>query len=99
LCHPSTVVDYKLRQGLIAPKLKRAHGYSKRDESYLQNPVRQGLGEPIAAILIPPVFFPSVASRKATTPGSFILSAYIGVAALAASVLSLGILLIRSAIS
>ena len=57
------------------------------------------LGVPIAGILIPLGFFLSVASPKATTPGSFIYSAYVGVAALGASVLSLGILLIRSAIS
>jgi hypothetical protein len=57
------------------------------------------LGVPIAGILIPLGFFLSVASPKATTPGSFIYSAYVGVAALGASVLSQGILLIRSAIS
>jgi len=55
-------------------------------------------GYPIAGILIPLGFFLSVASPKATTPGSFIYSAYVGVAALGASVLSQGILLIRSAI-
>lgn len=56
------------------------------------------LGAPIAAILIPLGFFLSVASPRASTPGKWIRSAYIGAVALGLSVLSLGILLIRSAI-
>ena len=108
---------------------------SRSDESYIANPVRQGLfraghahagvlvilslvcqlfadstsgpswaiwiarlGTPVAAVLIPLGFFVSVASPQATRPGNFILSAYIGVAALGLSVLSLGILLVRSGI-
>lgn len=109
---------------------------SRNDQSYVTNPVRQGLfraghahtgvlvilslvvqiladstsgppwsiwiarlGAPVAAVLIPLGFFLSVASPESTRPGNFILSAYIGVAALGLSVLSLDILLIRSAIS
>ena len=108
---------------------------SRTDQSYVANPVRQGLfraghahagvlvilslvfqiladsasgpswslwiarlGAPVAAILIPLGFFLSVASPESTKPGNFIVSAYIGVAALGLSVLSLGILLIRSAL-
>ncbi|MBV8072105.1 MAG: hypothetical protein JO270_19520 [Acidobacteriaceae bacterium] len=56
------------------------------------------LGAPAAAILIPLGFFLSVASPEAATPGNFIRSAYIGVATLALSVVSLGVLLVRSAV-
>ena len=56
------------------------------------------LGTPIAAVLIPLGFFLSVAPPQVSRPGSFILSAYVGVVALGFSVVSLGVLLIRSAI-
>jgi hypothetical protein len=57
------------------------------------------LGAPVAAILIPVGFFLSVASPTAAKPGRWIGATYAGAVALAASVLSLGILLIRSAIA
>jgi len=55
------------------------------------------LGTPIAAVLIPVGFFLSVASPAATKPNGWLLSTWVGVVTLAASVLSLGILLILSA--
>lgn len=54
-------------------------------------------GTPIAAILIPAAFFLSVASPTATKPNGLMNLAYVGVALLAASVLSLGVGLIRAA--
>ena len=54
-------------------------------------------GAPIAAILIPAGFFLSVVSPTATTPNGLINLAYLGALFLAASVLSLGIGLIRAA--
>ncbi len=57
------------------------------------------LGAPVAAILIPLGFFLSVAPPTAARPGRWISATYVGAVALAASVLSLGILLIRSAIA
>ena len=54
-------------------------------------------GAPIAAILIPIAFFLSVASPGATQPNVLIDLAYVGAAFLAASVLTLGVGLIRSA--
>jgi len=54
-------------------------------------------GAPIAAILIPTAFFLSVASPSATEPNGLINLAYVGALFLAASVLSLGIGLIRAA--
>jgi hypothetical protein len=57
------------------------------------------LGAPIAAILMPLGFFLSVASPTASKPGGWIRATYVGAVALAASVLSLGILLIRSALA
>jgi hypothetical protein len=55
------------------------------------------VGAPIAAILIPAAFFLSVASPAATHPNALINLAYIGALFLAASVLSLGVGLIRAA--
>jgi drug/metabolite transporter superfamily protein YnfA len=52
-------------------------------------------GAPISAILIPAAFFLSVASPRATEPNGLIGLAYVGAAILAASVLSLGVGLIR----
>ncbi len=54
------------------------------------------LGTPIAAVLIPVGFFLSVASPSATAPNGWIASLWLGVISLASSVLSLGVLLIRS---
>ena len=54
-------------------------------------------GAPIAAILIPAAFFLSVISPTATQPNGLINLAYVGALALAGSVLSLGIGLIRAA--
>ena len=54
-------------------------------------------GAPIAAILIPAAFFLSVASPTAKEPSGLINLAYAGAVFLAASVLSLGVGLIRAA--
>jgi hypothetical protein len=54
-------------------------------------------GAPIAAILIPAAFFPSVVSPTAKEPNGLINLAYVGALFLAAGVLSLGIGLIRAA--
>ncbi len=54
-------------------------------------------GAPIAAILIPAAFFLSVASPSSAQPNGLISLAYIGALFLAASVLSLGIGLVRAA--
>jgi uncharacterized membrane protein len=54
-------------------------------------------GAPIAAILIPAAFFLSVASPTATRANGLMSLAYIGALFLAASVLSLGVGLIRAA--
>ena len=54
-------------------------------------------GAPIAAILIPAAFFFSVASPSATQPNDLMNLAYIGATFLAASVLTLGVGLIRNA--
>jgi hypothetical protein len=54
------------------------------------------LGVPIAAVLIPLGFFLSVASPSAESPNAWIGSLWMGVVTLGASVLTLGILLIRS---
>jgi hypothetical protein len=56
------------------------------------------LGAPIAAVLIPMGFFLSVASPQSTAPNGWISAIWLGVAALGLSMLSLGVLLIRSAI-
>jgi drug/metabolite transporter superfamily protein YnfA len=54
-------------------------------------------GAPIAAILIPAAFFLSVISPNATQPNGLINLAYVGALALAGSVLSLGVGLMRAA--
>lgn len=54
------------------------------------------LGVPLAAILIPAGFFFSMASPQATQPSSFVALIPSGAVALAASVLTLGIGLLRS---
>jgi len=54
-------------------------------------------GAPIAAILIPAVFFLSVVSPTATQPNGLMNLAYVGALFLAAAVLSLGVGLIRAA--
>jgi hypothetical protein len=54
------------------------------------------LGAPIAAVLIPLGFFLSVASPSGENPNAWIGSLWVGVVTLGASVLILGILLIRS---
>lgn len=56
------------------------------------------LGTPIAAILIPMGFFLSVASADATAPNGWLSAIWFGIATLGSSVLSLGVLLIRSAL-
>jgi hypothetical protein len=53
-------------------------------------------GAPIAAILIPAAFFLSVASPQAKQPNGLINLAYVGALFLAASVLTLGVGLIRA---
>ena len=54
------------------------------------------LGVPVAAILLPMGFFLSMTSPTATEPNGFISLIYVGAAALAVSVLTLGIGLLRS---
>ena len=54
-------------------------------------------GTPIAAILIPASFFLSVASPSAREPNGLLNLAYVGALFLAASVLTLGIGLVRAA--
>ena len=53
------------------------------------------IGVPLAAILIPMGFFLSMTSPASTEPNAFIGLIYVGAAALAASVLALGIGLLR----
>ena len=53
------------------------------------------IGVPLAAILIPMGFFLSMTSPASTEPNAFIGLIYVGAAALAASVLTLGIGLLR----
>lgn len=53
-------------------------------------------GVPVAAILLPMGFFLSMTSPTATEPNGFVSLIYVGAAALAASVLTLGIGLLRS---
>ena len=53
-------------------------------------------GVPLAAILIPAVFFLSVTSPTASRPNSLIALIYVGIAFLAAAVLTLGIGLLRT---
>src|SRR5579871_191899 len=54
------------------------------------------IGVPAAAILIPAGFFFSMPAPDATAPNGFISLIYLGAAVLAASVLTLGIGLLRS---
>jgi hypothetical protein len=56
------------------------------------------IGVPLAAILLPLGFFLSMASPTATEPNAFIAFIYAGAASLAASVLTLGIGLLRAPI-
>ena len=53
------------------------------------------VGVPAAAILIPSGFFFSMASPSATEPNGFVSMIYVGIVALAAAVLTLGIGLLR----
>ena len=53
-------------------------------------------GVPVAAILIPAGFFLSLTSPTASRPNSLIALIYVGIAFLAAAVLTLGIGLLRS---
>jgi hypothetical protein len=55
------------------------------------------IGVPVAAILVPLGFFLSVPSPSATQPNGLISFIYVGLVALAASVLTLAIGLLRSA--
>jgi hypothetical protein len=57
------------------------------------------IGVPTAAILIPIGFFLSVVSPDAMKPGPWIRAVWVGAIAMGISVLSLGLLLIRSATS
>jgi hypothetical protein len=54
------------------------------------------IGVPLAAILVPMGFFLSMTSPTATSPNGFISLIYVGASALAASVLTLGIGLLRA---
>lgn len=54
------------------------------------------IGVPAAAILLPAGFFFSMTSPTATEPNGFVSLIYLGAAALAASVLTLGVGLLRS---
>jgi len=53
------------------------------------------IGVPLAAVLIPSGFFLSMSSPSATQPNGFFSLFYVGIAALASSVLTLGIGLLR----
>jgi hypothetical protein len=55
------------------------------------------IGVPAAAILSPAGFFLSMTSPTATEPNGFVSLIYIGAVALAASVLTLGVGLLRTA--
>jgi hypothetical protein len=54
------------------------------------------IGAPLAAILVPMGFFLSMTSPTATAPNGFVSLIYVGAVALAASVLTLGIGLLRA---
>lgn len=56
------------------------------------------LGAPLAAVLVPLGFFLSVSAPTATVPNTWISAIWLGIVALGSSVLSLGVLLIRSVI-
>ena len=55
------------------------------------------IGVPLAAILIPAGFFLSMTSPTATQPNGLVSLIYVGIVALAASALTLGVGLLRSA--
>jgi len=55
------------------------------------------IGVPLAAILIPAGFFLSMASPSASQPNGLVYLIYVGIVALAASVVTLGIGLLRAA--
>jgi hypothetical protein len=55
------------------------------------------IGAPLAAILIPMGFFLSMTSPSATQPNGLVSLIYVGIAALAASAVTLGIGLLRAA--
>jgi len=57
------------------------------------------IGVPLAAILIPAGFFFSMLSPSATSPNAFISLIYAGIAVLAASVVTLGVGLLRAALA
>ena len=57
------------------------------------------IGVPLAAILIPMGFFFSMTSPTATEPNGFVSLIYVGAAALAAAVVTLGIGLLRSPVA
>jgi hypothetical protein len=56
-------------------------------------------GVPAAAILIPAGFFLSMTSPEATAPNGFVSLIYVGIVALAASVVTLGIGLLRAPVN
>lgn len=56
------------------------------------------IGAPVAAILIPMGFFLSMTSPSATQPNGLVLLIYVGIVVLAASVITLGIGLLRAPI-
>ena len=56
------------------------------------------LGTPLAAILIPLGFFLSVSAPTTTAPNSWTFAIWLGAVTLGCSVLSLGVLLIHSAV-
>lgn len=107
--HDRTYVDNPLRQGM----LRAGHAHAGvlvilslvcqllADAAYPAPGLAvwiARLGTPIAAVLIPMGFFLSVTSPEATAPNSWLSALWLGVAALGSSVLSLGVLLIRSAL-
>jgi hypothetical protein len=57
------------------------------------------IGVPVAAILIPAGFFLSMTSPTATAPNGLVSLIYAGMAALAASVITLGIGLLRTSVA
>ncbi len=57
------------------------------------------IGVPAAAILLPMGFFLSMTSPTATQPNGFVVLTYVGIVALAAGVLTLGVGLLRGAAS
>ena len=56
------------------------------------------IGAPVAAILIPLGFFLSMTSPSATQPNGMVVLIYVGIVVLAASVITLGIGLLRAPI-